>query len=121
MVNDAQESDALPFYRYREALRDAHFYTLYPEELNGGDLPLRGYVSEGHEGYAWPLIKSDIPNMIALHRYYNTFSRDHFYTTLKELRNTPSWDNIKNGNIHPGVSGYNTEGTACFVVDDLGS
>jgi hypothetical protein len=116
-VQDQQTGGAVPLYRFRHGTKKTHFYTINRVEFDNPNVH-SNYAEEGIQCYVWPAKSS---NLIALHRYYNPDSHDHFYTTWIELRNSPQWDHIMNGEPGPGIAGYKTEGVACWVVEDSSS
>ncbi len=81
-----------PFFRYRNNSIKRHHYT-----TNWGEI---GYNSNGfgYEGIAGYIYNNNISGTTAFYRYYNSSSRDHFFTTSA----TPP-------------SGYGSEGIAGYV------
>jgi hypothetical protein len=101
-VQDQQTEGAMPFYRFCHGTKKTHFYTINRSEFDNNYYVHSNYAEEGIQCYVWPA-KSG--NRIALYRYYNPDTHDHFYTT-------------ESGHDIPG---YRNEGVACWVEADQSS
>ena len=98
---NAIKINLVPLHRYFNPKIGDHFYTTKLDELgkDGKD----GYRYEGIAAKVFPEYDHTVPNLVALHRYFNTKSGDHFYTTnLEELGKD-------------GKEGYHYEGIACYI------
>merc|ERR1711916_144886 len=98
-----KESGSIPLYRYYSAADKDHLYTTnyLGREKDGYKLQgITGYVLEASPetgGLPWENAASKVP----LFRYYNKNTRDHFYTTRKEVL-----DGGRQGWAYQGLTGY---------------
>ena len=73
-----------PVYRFYSIYTGTHFYTINPEERDY----VVNYYSEYFtlEGIAWYATVYSGPGWVPMHRFYNTETGTHFYTTSEEER-----------------------------------
>jgi len=95
---------SVPLYRYFRGKNEdtSHFYTTNENDIGTitpGSTGKHGYRSEGIAGYCF---SSQVEDTVPLHRYYNSGTTDHFYTT--------DWGELGNGK-----NGYEYEGVQCYV------
>merc|ERR1711916_396115 len=112
-----KESGSIPLYRYYSAADKDHLYTTnyLGREKDGFKLQgISGYVLEASPetgGLPWEQSVSKVP----FYRYYNKATRDHFYTTRKEVL-----DGGRQGWQYQGLTGYclktNTKGAVPLYV-----
>ncbi len=103
----AKPIGATNIYRFYNATSGDHFYTSSTSERDSLiNNPQWGYVSEGTAFFAYDSTTTQPSEKIDVFRFYNTISKDHFYTASTSERdsliNNPQW-------------GYVSEGTAFFA------
>ena len=98
-------------YRFYDAKNKDHFYTIDPAEKSQLQSKYsRNQTNYKYEGIGWytPKAKNSTP----LYRFYNSWVKDHFYTTSAAEKNQliAKWNKDQTKYVYEGIAWYCAEG-----------
>lgn len=107
----SQKANSKPVFRFYSDKYKSHFYTLSEGERDtilSSDQFINEWIYEGQNNYAYD---TKLPETVPVHRYYNTSSRQHFYTS-----SVSEQQKIMNRDLFPG---WLYEGIAFYVPNEV--